>query len=469
MNVHDYKDDKQATELDVYLNAVMRAESYVTLHQLSRTTDTAFVTELVQFEGAHGGALGPMVRKTIPLETGLGQAYEVLFHLMQTGKRFKHLPRILDCYKTGSALMVISEYIPGVTLKSYVEKLDCSNQKSQIVQTIIPELCEAVSELHHAAEPPLIHRDLKPQNVIVASAGLFLIDFGIARRVRSDSNADTVKFGTRNYAPPEQFGFGQTDVRSDIYALGMLILFCLTGIEPENHAHAYVLLDELEKNVQPLYVEVIKRAIELDPAERFESVDAMLDVWRGKVTLLRVPLTRAGVFSVNENNMIDDQTESFIEPQSVQSSFQSAKAALRTIALKQSKVSATDARKHKHVRAPHTYAHSLTVRLSDRAALIYDFCLAAVVVVFIAAFIDQIFHPQGSNIGQPLWYRAGMCIAFIIPLTIGPIWFIADKRFLAQKVPRFAQRLVRQDIGVWVIWLVSAFAILVLAGAFAGL
>lgn len=89
---------------------------------------------------------------------------------------------------------------------------------------------------------PVIHRDLKPSNIIVsgvryaADAGmtfssLVIIDLGIARVWRDGADADTVKFGTRSYAPPEQFGFGQTSVRSDIYALGALLFFCLTGTD----------------------------------------------------------------------------------------------------------------------------------------------------------------------------------------------------------------------------------------------
>lgn len=88
----------------------------------------------------------------------------------------------------------------------------------------------------------MIHRDLKPSNIIVTGANytpddgltfssLVIIDLGIARVWRDGADADTVKFGTRPYAPPEQYGFGQTSVRSDVYALGALLFFCLTGVD----------------------------------------------------------------------------------------------------------------------------------------------------------------------------------------------------------------------------------------------
>lgn len=91
---------------------------------------------------------------------------------------------------------------------------------------------------------PVIHRDLKPSNIIVTGANytpddgltfssLVIIDLGIARVWHDGADADTVKFGTRPYAPPEQYGFGQTSVRSDVYALGALLFFCLTGVDPK--------------------------------------------------------------------------------------------------------------------------------------------------------------------------------------------------------------------------------------------
>lgn len=89
----------------------------------------------------------------------------------------------------------------------------------------------------------MIHRDLKPSNIIVTGANytpddgltfssLVIIDLGIARVWRDGADADTVKFGTRPYAPPEQYGFGQTSVRSDVYALGRPVVLLLDGSRP---------------------------------------------------------------------------------------------------------------------------------------------------------------------------------------------------------------------------------------------
>ncbi len=223
-------------ELARYLAALERDACYRVVRRLSPEGEAPAgpnalpaATELVMFEGANGGELGPFVRKRLARAEGVGAAYETLFELQRAGMRFVHLPRIIDCYKTEDALVVVSEYVEGATLAALVS---ADGGGTAFARAVFPEICDAVSELHCLIDPPLIHRDVKPANIIISNrpdgVSATLIDFGIARRYRAGEGADTVRFGTRAYAPPEQFGFGQTSVRSDVYALGMVLLFCLT-------------------------------------------------------------------------------------------------------------------------------------------------------------------------------------------------------------------------------------------------
>lgn len=87
----------------------------------------------------------------------------------------------------------------------------------------------------HSQIPPVIHRDIKPENIIVTDKeDIVLIDFDIARTFKTSEESDTVFFGTKGYAPPEQYGFSQTDCRSDIYSFGVLLRFLLTDSIREN-------------------------------------------------------------------------------------------------------------------------------------------------------------------------------------------------------------------------------------------
>lgn len=137
------------------------------------------------------------------------------------------LPRYVASFENERMLVTVREYVEGVSLERYAAENELSEQ--EIVRLCIG-LCDILAFLHHRDEP-IIHRDVKPENIIVRpdAEGCALIDFDIARVYRSGNESDTTFFGTVAYAPPEQYGFSQTDVRADIYALGVLLRWLLTG------------------------------------------------------------------------------------------------------------------------------------------------------------------------------------------------------------------------------------------------
>ena len=187
---------------------------------------------------------------------------------------------------------MLLEYVKGRTLAQVVADTS-PGDRDMLARELVPAICDAVSELHGALESPLVHRDLTPSNVIcpdvrpcsaasplsvARSCCPVLIDFGIARVWREGEEADTTHFGTRSYAPPEQYGFGQTDVRSDVYALGMLTFFCLTGREatPVDRECDFACAE-----VSPAWRGVITKATSLDPDDRYQSVAEMRDALPG--------------------------------------------------------------------------------------------------------------------------------------------------------------------------------------------
>ena len=240
-------------------------------------------TQLVYLRISDGRELGPYVRKLIDGDSGIGGAYRALYEAQAAGKRFRQLPRIVSIAEKDCACEVLMEYVSGATLREVVDGAHAADRRA-LAGLLMPAVCDAVIELHEGFDVPVIHRDLTPSNIICPEADPatpVLIDLGIAREWREGAEADTTCFGTRAYAPPEQFGFGQTDVRSDVYALGMLAFFCLAARDPEPDDRAR---DFDRAQVNAAWRKVIARACALDPDGRYQSVrelrDAMLDAAR---------------------------------------------------------------------------------------------------------------------------------------------------------------------------------------------
>ena len=248
-------------ELAQHLESLKREDCYrvdSTLKQSSVET-----TQRVFFGGANGAESGPYIRKFIKQGVGLGLAYKRMYEAQRAGKRFKYLPDIIECYSRDETMVVVMECVSGQTLQEAVYENDPS---LELVARVFPMLCDAVTELHSEFDPPIIHRDLKPSNILLTGQGLCLIDFGISREYREGADIDTTHFGTREFAPPEQYGFGQTGIYSDVYSLGMILFFCLTERIPDSQARNAGFFDP---RIPDSVRQVICKATALDPHERF--------------------------------------------------------------------------------------------------------------------------------------------------------------------------------------------------------
>jgi tRNA A-37 threonylcarbamoyl transferase component Bud32 len=136
------------------------------------------------------------------------------------------LPLFVGEYKNDGMLCVVREYVDGKPLDQYVGQNGITPGETIALAV---QLCDILICLHEQ-KPPVIHRDIKPQNIIIDSVGrAHLIDFGISREFDAEAKADTVCFGTKHFAAPEQYGFAQTDNRADIFSLGVLLGWLLTG------------------------------------------------------------------------------------------------------------------------------------------------------------------------------------------------------------------------------------------------
>ena len=171
------------------------------------------------------------------------------------------IPKIHDLILENDSLILIEDYIHGQTLEQLLEEQTTLVYSDALA--IMRRLCDILKSLH-ALTPPIIHRDLKLSNIILTSENLvYIVDFDTARYYESGQEQDTELLGTKEYAPPEQYGFGQSDARSDIYALGIIFNRLLTGEYPKHQ-----LADDR-------YRSIISKCIRWNPEERFQTVEEL--------------------------------------------------------------------------------------------------------------------------------------------------------------------------------------------------
>ena len=414
-------------ELASYLDALERDACYRVDAVLKE--GALETTERVSFVGENGSVLGPFVRKRIGGESGLGGAYETVFAAQRRGVRLAHLPRMVECHRRDGDLVVVMEYVPGETLGSCVEACRSREERLALVRRAFPDLCDAVSELHELLDPPVIHRDLKPDNVIVSPGGVTLIDLGIARAYRDGAEQDTTHFGTRAYAPPEQFGFGQTGVTSDVYALGMLLFFCVTGREPSQVDRESGFRDAaLPEGLRV----VVRRATELDPSARYASVrelkSAFFSALDGEPAVPEGP--------AEKNGELAPAPPDFAEPYAP--------------------------------RAESGSFWSWLARVPGWAGVVWDVVVLGVAALCVVGCVMGVAQPTPENAKWPAWYLWTSYLVFLMPMLLIACYLLLDRRPVRRAIPALASLSVRQETRVGLLALIAIFVAWVLTSAAAG-
>jgi serine/threonine-protein kinase len=191
-----------------------------------------------------------------------------------------NLPRVTDHFEQEGKAYLVMEYVPGETLLSFLMREGLPQPQARVFEWT-RQLCEALEYLHSQI-PPIIFRDLKPANIMLTPNGqVKLIDFGIARLFKPGQARDTQAFGTIGYSSPEQYGKGQTDARSDVYALGVLLHQLLTGYDPTNSPFRLPPAGQVNPNLPQQLSDTLSAATDSDPNRRFPSIAAFREALLG--------------------------------------------------------------------------------------------------------------------------------------------------------------------------------------------
>jgi len=154
-------------------------------------------------------------------------------HMQLKGHPHQNIATIEEIIVLNGVVYIILEYIQGLSVQQLLDKKQMLDKEQTLA--IMKQICDALMHLH-TLDPPIIHRDIKPSNVMIEVDGTVkLIDFDASRNYKIKAQKDTRNLGTEGYASPEQFGYTQTDIRSDIYSVGILFREMLTGINHGSH------------------------------------------------------------------------------------------------------------------------------------------------------------------------------------------------------------------------------------------
>jgi serine/threonine protein kinase len=196
------------------------------------------------------------------------QEVSILKGLNHTG-----IPKIIDSFSMGPSHFIVMEYIEGKTAE------ELCNENTPDEKTVVSwalKICDILDYLHHLEPDPLIYRDIKPGNIMITAKGrVLLIDFGIARFFNPTKQRDTMILGTPGFAPPEQYGRAQSDMRSDIYALGATMYHLLTDKDLGIFNFRIPPVRELRNDISPELETILIRCLAPSPEKRYADVSEL--------------------------------------------------------------------------------------------------------------------------------------------------------------------------------------------------
>ena len=211
-------------------------------------------------------------------EDGSDDAGELFRRECAVLKSLNHpsIPKLIDSFSWSNRLYMVMEHVQGESAEAMMKKSGMPLDAAQVL-SMARELSLILQYLHEQIPAPLIYRDLKPSNIVITEKGkLRLIDFGIARYHASEKIKDTYVYGTPGFSPPEQYGLGQTDRRSDIYALGATLYYLLTREDICQFHFRFPQVTAYNRKVPRPFETLIMKCLSRNPDDRYQSAAELL-------------------------------------------------------------------------------------------------------------------------------------------------------------------------------------------------
>lgn len=208
--------------------------------------------------------------------------------------RLRHpgLPEVVDFFSEDGLHVLVMARIQGETLDARMERRGHPLDEQEVVPLLI-QICACLHYLHQQQPHPIVFRDLKPSNCMVTATGqVHLIDFGIARHYKPGRKSDTLVLGTPGFCAPEQYGHGQTEPRSDIYALGAMAWHLLSGVDPASVGFSFPPLRQVAPQVSGALEAIVARCVAFAPHDRYPSAAELATDLRRAAAQATLPKSR---------------------------------------------------------------------------------------------------------------------------------------------------------------------------------
>jgi Protein kinase domain. len=324
-----------------------------------------------------------------------------IYHILKVSSP-EGIPKIYDIFEGEKGFFIAERYIEGETLTDYIAAR--KNVISEMwVRNFIIGLCMVLERIH-TLNPPVIHRDLKPDNIIISIKDeIYLIDFNISRFYvdkagKGETNRDTLIMGTVDYAAPEQFGFMESDARTDIYGLGATIEYIMdkTGIESSEIST------------------VVNKCKQFSPGDRYQSVREIISHFMKPADQNNMPYNyQSGI----QNDGIINQPEKYYD--------------------KKDKSDGASGKSGYNKYAPPGFRSGSFLKMLA-ASIIY--LLSFSIAIHLNANTDNI--PLKYEVFVTWWNRISMLIAFMLMIFFSANYLDIQKKVIKEENTNYVKRIV---------------------------
>lgn len=182
------------------------------------------------------------------------------------------IAKVIAFCETKNYYYILKPFITGMSLTTYVKERTCL--KSGQVKDLLDQIADVLKYLHSPGRN-IVYRDIKPDNMVINPDGqLYFIDIETIRIIKEKQNSDTIHIASEGYTAPEQYGYSQTDRRSDIYALGASLYFMLTGRAP-NAINENNLNQKIKKLDKP-WPRILSKCLAFNPNKRYQTIEELM-------------------------------------------------------------------------------------------------------------------------------------------------------------------------------------------------